>query len=193
VTPRETRRFLTISLFEGSLCLLADGLGRITGFSPWPSLRSTPEGLAAAAVCTALLFALFHWAYRNPRGPFRGIHTFLVERALPLFSGFGRLHLGCVCLLAGLGEEALFRGWLQGWAQARWGADWGLALSALLFGIAHWITPAYAFCATVIGLALGLLYQVSGGWLAPLATHALYDFFALSWLLQHSGEKFKKI
>jgi membrane protease YdiL (CAAX protease family) len=49
----------------------------------------------------------------------------------------------------------------------------------VVFGIAHWVTTAYAVVAGVVGLYLGLLYVITENLLAPAVAHALYDFVAL--------------
>jgi membrane protease YdiL (CAAX protease family) len=44
------------------------------------------------------------------------------------------------------------------------------------------VTPAYLVLASVMGLYLGMLFVHGGGLLAPVVTHALYDFGALLYL-----------
>jgi hypothetical protein len=102
------------------------------------------------------------------------------EQVAPLFAGATAAQLATVALLAGVGEEALFRGVLQealagavpGWA--------ALLLASLVFGAAHWVTPTYAVLAAAVGLYLGGLYLISDNLLAPIVTHALYDLVALA-------------
>jgi membrane protease YdiL (CAAX protease family) len=80
-------------------------------------------------------------------------------------------------VLAGLGEELLFRAALQVWI--------GIIWASLLFGIAHSGTArlneglsvgksAYLLIAVVAGVLLGLLYQ-SAGLLASMSAHAAFD------------------
>jgi CAAX protease family protein len=54
-----------------------------------------------------------------------------------------------------------------------------LTLGAIAFGLAHWISTAYAVVAAIVGLYLGALYLFADNLLAPIVTHALYDFVAL--------------
>jgi membrane protease YdiL (CAAX protease family) len=104
------------------------------------------------------------------------------ERIAPFFAGVGTGELAVVALLAGLGEETLFRGVLQ---QALDGPlpTWvALLATAALFGAAHWVTPTYAFLAGLVGLYFGALYLLSDNLLAPIVAHALYDVVALTLL-----------
>jgi hypothetical protein len=58
----------------------------------------------------------------------------------------------------------------------------GLAVAALLFGLAHFITPTYAVLAGTMGLYLGWLWIDTGNLLVPITAHAVYDFLALAYL-----------
>jgi membrane protease YdiL (CAAX protease family) len=94
------------------------------------------------------------------------------------------LDLALVSISAGVGEELLFRGFLQA-AIADWTNPWiALAIASLLFGLAHFITPMYAVLATLLGAYLGGLWLACDNLLAPIVTHALYDFLALVYLLR---------
>jgi membrane protease YdiL (CAAX protease family) len=60
----------------------------------------------------------------------------------------------------------------------------GLALLAtsLLFGLVHFASRSYAVMASIMGLYLGILFQLTGNLLAPVVAHATYDFVALLWV-----------
>jgi len=68
------------------------------------------------------------------------------------------LQLLVISALAGIGEEALFRGVVQA-AIGQWsGLPWlGLLVASVLFGLAHMITATYAVVAALIGAYLGWL------------------------------------
>jgi membrane protease YdiL (CAAX protease family) len=88
-----------------------------------------------------------------------------------------------ISLAAGVGEELLFRGLLQA-AIADWLHPWaGLGIASLVFGLAHSITRTYAVLATLLGAYLGGLWLACDNLLAPMITHALYDFLALLYLI----------
>ena len=87
-----------------------------------------------------------------------------------------------MALLAGVGEEALFRGVIQPALAAHLPAWAAIAhRHRLLFGLAHWVTPTYAILAGIVGAYLGwLLLRLSGNLLVPIVAHALYDVVALA-------------
>jgi membrane protease YdiL (CAAX protease family) len=101
------------------------------------------------------------------------------QRVRPLFVGCSLSELALVSTLAGLGEEAFFRGVLQS-SLADHVPDWmALALTAAAFGVAHFLTRDYAIVAGIVGLYLGSVFLLSGNLLVPVLAHALYDLIAL--------------
>lgn len=101
-----------------------------------------------------------------------------------MFAGSGPVVLVVVALLAGLSEEALFRGVLQTALVAHLPLLAAVAVTAVLFGVAHWITPTYALLAGIVGAYLGALFVLSGNLLVPVVAHALYDVVALALLVR---------
>jgi uncharacterized protein len=130
-------------------------------------------------VATVPLLLALRWCLRTSWQPATRLVALVTEKLGPLFRGASVPELAVLALLAGVGEEALFRGVLQD-AFATWlPIGIALTLGGLVFGAAHWISPAYAVVAGIVGLYLGSLYLVTQNLLAPIVTHALYDFVAL--------------
>src|SRR5262249_40898930 len=92
--------------------------------------------------------------------------------------------LAVISLVAGFGEEMLFRGVMQG-VLGRWlGAGYGLTIAAVAFGLLHLITPTYALLATLCGVYFGGLILLTENLLVVIVPHALYDFLALLYLVR---------
>ena len=87
-------------------------------------------------------------------------------------------------LIAGISEEAFFRGAIQGSLADRVGVVLALVLASVLFGAFHLLTWTYAIIAAFIGAYLGLLWIWTGNLLTPMITHAVYDFAALVYFLR---------
>lgn len=88
-------------------------------------------------------------------------------------------------VLAPLGEELIFRGYLMNLWMHRWGFGAGLVLSALAFGLFHLHSPLFglahfehAVSAAAGGAILGLVYARHGSLWASTAVHALYNIVA---------------
>ena len=119
-----------------------------------------------------------------PLGPLARLNRVVNEVILPLFQSCSALDFATISLLAGLGEELLFRGLIQA-LLARWLSPIaGLVLASISFGLAHTITVSYAVLATVFGLYLGLLWLWTDNLLVAITAHAIYDFVALVYLVQ---------
>ncbi|MGO9114579.1 MAG: lysostaphin resistance A-like protein [Thermoguttaceae bacterium] len=127
----------------------------------------------------------------------REVRRVLDELIAPMFENWSWIELAALSLLAGVGEELLFRGVFQA-AMVQWtgdflphsraGAmvgDWiSLAGVAILFGLLHAVNAAYAVLATLMGLYLGWLWMATGNLAVPIVAHSVYDFLALLYILR---------
>jgi membrane protease YdiL (CAAX protease family) len=170
-------------LFEAGLAPVALALGWLLGAPPLADFRWDARDAALGAVATLPLVGLLVLSRRWRFGPLERIKRFFDREIRPYLDGRPWPDLALVCLAAGVGEEMLFRGALQG-AFSRWlGPGAGLAATSLLFGLLHPITPAYAVLAALIGAYLGGVWMANGNLLSVMVAHALYDFLALQILL----------
>jgi len=174
----------TAILFEGGLVILALGLGWLFQVQPFGSVRVTARHVSAGLLATAPPLLALTLLLRS-NAPRIGRWVSEVERLVgPLFEGASAGALGLISILAGVGEESLFRGVLQtalGSVAEPWLA---LLVVSAAFGLVHFVTATYAFLAGVIGLYLGWLFLWSGNLVVPIVVHALYDFVALTILVR---------
>jgi membrane protease YdiL (CAAX protease family) len=194
LTAMIPRRFTLVALG----CELGlGGLGLVLGwwFDTWPAAITTVGAgpllgrqigvglLAALPLCLGLIAM-----DRYPVGMLRQLQRTVQFEVVPLFRGTSVTGLLAISVAAGLGEEVLFRGFLQSAIAAAWGPAGGVwigwAAASLVFGVCHSLCAAYAVVATAIGLLLGALYVATGSLVAPVTTHAAYDFLALLYLLR---------
>jgi membrane protease YdiL (CAAX protease family) len=151
-----------------------------------PFGRFRLEAMAAGygIVATLPLVGLLRWCLRTEWGPMRRLVNLVEEHLTPYLAGASAGGIVLVSLMAGIGEEVLFRGVMQAGLADRLPAWLAVGIAAVLFGVAHWLTVSYAVFATLIGIYLGILFLVTGNLLAPAVTHALYDVVALSVLVR---------
>ncbi len=184
---------LVAAVFEGGLVLVAVALGWLVGHHPLESFRwewsAAGWGCAATAGPLAVLWLCLHCSWR----PIERLVEVVDRRILPLFEHCRPPEMAIIALLAGLGEEMLFRGVVQaaaaGWIGGEAGVWLGLLVAAVLFGLAHLITPAYGVLAGLIGLYFGGLWLWTGNLLAPIVAHAVYDFLALVYLTRRHRQR----
>ncbi len=167
-------------LVEGGLIVLAIGLTwALQIFNRDLLAWNGPAvlwGLAATLPLLLVFGAIYYW----PVSGYRRIKDFLLEALGPFIAACRWYELLFVAMLAGVGEEWLFRGVLQIWMAQRWGEVAGLVVSNLVFGMCHAITITYVVLAFCMGVYLGLLMDVPAerSLLSPMIAHGLYDFFA---------------
>ena len=152
----------------------------------WMGLRRLPLelgppllGLVAGTVAAGV-FALMN-LYLLRAAPavaaVRSIRRLYYEVLKPLFADLRAFEVVLIGLVAGIGEELLFRGAIQ--------AEIGVVPASLLFGAMHiggGGTIVFGCWAALFGLALGWLAIGTGGLLAPVVAHAVYDTVALAYI-----------
>lgn len=168
---------------EGGLLLLAWGLGSAWGLSLTQQMTWTWKGAGVGLISTVPLLVAFAVVDISSWPPLRNLSRLIDVAVLPLFARCRVLDLAIISLLAGLGEEALFRGVLQVHLTDKLGAAGAILATAALFGLCHALSLAYALYAAFAGAALGLMLALSGNLLVPMLAHASYDFAVLMYLL----------
>lgn len=188
--PLSKSQFLWIATaFEGGLVLIAYALGYWVSIDPLAALRLDVTAAFWGVLGSLLLFGLFIVSERMEAA--RRIREFLIDKMGGLLAGCSSLELLYLGFLAGITEEILFRGVLQPWLERDWGWAGGLVFSNLIFALVHWITPSYALLAGLCGLFLGLMLDIGPerNLLAPILTHAIYDFLAFKVVVQAWRER----
>ncbi len=166
--------------FEAGLGLLAFPLGWLVGIDPMADFIFSWSAIATGLLATAPVFILFLVLYDHPAACLVEIKTTQKTVLGHYLSGCNPGQLLLLALLAGVGEELLFRGVLQPWVEIIFGLTAGLLVSNLVFGFVHCVTLLYAVLAGTIGLYLGWLQDVTEqrNLLIPMVTHGVYDFLA---------------
>jgi hypothetical protein len=164
--------------------LVALAAGAVVHVAPFATLSWSWRGLAAGIAATAPLLLLLGWCLRTRVGPVARLVRTVEERVAPLFVGSSATTVALVAALAGVGEEALFRGVIQTALLDRVPAWAAVGLTAAAFGLAHALSLTYALLAALVGGYLGWLHLVSGNLLVPILAHGFYDFVALQILLR---------
>ena len=188
VEARRQTVVLLAVLIEGGLLAAASMIGWMIDRPPlrffdW-RLSAVLWGVAAMLPLVGLFFLFTRW----PIGPLKRIQRFSEEVVRPLLAPCSSIDLLGISVLAGLGEEVLFRGVLQE-AFVGWFGVWvGILAASVFFGLLHSITFTYAVMATLMGAYLGCVWLVAEhNLLVIVIAHALYDFVVLLWLLRGPG------
>ena len=172
------KRVLLVALLtQGGLIALAWWSARALALRPsWGfPLRDVPVGLAAALALALVNYLMLTRAPSN--WLVDGVRTVYRETIQPLFGGLSPAGVVLIAAAAGIGEEWLFRGIVLPLA--------GLAVSSVIFGIAHvggrHMLP-FGVWATGMGVVMGVLAITTGGLIAPMVAHGVYDLLALEYI-----------
>jgi membrane protease YdiL (CAAX protease family) len=172
---------------EGGLLLSAWVLGWMLEQPPLKRFQWTLQGALQGVAATVPMLGLFWVLERWPVGPMAPIKDFTNRIICPLLAPCTVVDLLGISVLAGLGEELLFRGVLQEMFGRHLPVELALLAASILFGLVHAVTPTYAVLATLSGLYLGWLFLATENLLVPALAHALYDFGVLLYLLRGPG------
>ena len=185
-TPLPGGSVLTMAvIFEGGLLVLAWGLGHLLGAPVGDQTTFTPSAFVLGVVATVPLVAGLYWALHSHWSVLARLRAVIEDTVAPLFAGCPMWGIAIISILAGVGEEALFRGVLQTYFAGHVGVVPALLVTSSLFGLAHLVTSSYAVMAGLIGLYLGVLAVWHDNLLVPMVVHALYDFVALTYLVHY--------
>lgn len=137
-------------------------------------LLTAPLGILAAAL--DLIEDKFPALQDVTKATQRSVLALLGGKFKPLIAFVTSLSLG---LVAGFGEELLFRGVLQYELSSRIGQGLAVGLSSIIFGALHAVTPLYAVLASLASVYFGATYLYFGNLAVPIVAHAFYDLAAL--------------
>ncbi len=167
----------------GALLLLALVLGWLFGSPPLKQVRWELLALGWGILGTVPPLLVVILSIYFDFKPVARLMELIEDKFLPLLRGASTLDLAVISLFAGVGEEALFRGVIQGAVSNVSGPWTGLLVASTLFGLAHFVTRPYAIFAALFGLYLGWVALAQDNLLTPIIVHALYDFVALQYMI----------
>lgn len=178
-------RLLAVTfLAEGAVLAAALLLARFFQMALFPLSASYLRDVSLGAAGAFPLFIMFRITLSEKAGVipvFRSLRTTVIRDVRPMFSRAGLIDIVVIALLAGFAEELFFRGVIQ--------ARFGVAAGSVLFGLFHFITPAYVLVTIIVGFYLGLIYHISGSLLVPVLVHGFYDLAALMYLRYRIDEE----
>lgn len=181
--PAGKASILSMMVFTASLAVITFALAYIakidilSAIAPPRAIAILSDlliGIAATLPLALLLFFFMRTTYR-PLVEFRNAQIAYFANIGITFTWPVIIALG---LMAGIGEELLFRGVLQEWAGRHMPMIAAIIVTNIVFGLLHMRTVLYALIAGFVGIYMGVLYLATDDLLVPITTHALYDMIA---------------
>lgn len=133
-------------------------------------------GLGTVFAC--ITFFMFWLVYRFG-GSFARTLLADLNRITALFRGLSWWQFAMLAALAGVGEELLFRGFLQVWLNQYCSITIAIISTSVIFGLLHYLSHAYFISVTLMSIVFGVGYYLSGSLLMVMVWHGVYDFIAL--------------
>jgi uncharacterized protein len=164
-------------LTEGIVLVLALFLAKFFKISLFPLTENLLRDILLGTVAASfpLVLFMFSLSKQSEKIPFMGsLRKIILTDIKNLFSNASLLDICMISILAGFAEELLFRGVIQ--------VKLGIIGASVIFGLLHFVTPAYCIIATIMGFYLGFLFHYSESLLMPIQLHFVYDLGALVYL-----------
>ncbi len=178
VIPFSRYKLLTLTaLVEGVIVIAALLTAWLFGIKLLPLSRNIFHDIVIGTSGALVPLALFVFllSERANNTPLLGsLKKTIVNDIRSIFSNCRLIDLCLISVFAGVGEELLFRGVIQ--------IKIGIIGASILFGLLHFITPAYCIIATIMGFYLGFLFKYYESILIPIQLHFVYDLGALIYL-----------
>lgn len=184
---RKAQTVALAMLFETGLGFIGVLIAWAAGVSLASQLTVSRDAVLRGLLASLPMIVLLVACYESGWEPLVKLRREVEQVVQELFAGCRWFEFGLVSIAAGIGEEILFRGVLQPLA-IQGTVPWiGVVVVALLFGLAHALTPTYFLVATVIGVYFGWLALAYDDLVAPIVAHAVYDFFAMMYIQYRAG------
>ncbi|HEX2087437.1 MAG TPA: CPBP family intramembrane glutamic endopeptidase [Solirubrobacteraceae bacterium] len=163
---------------------VAIGFARLSGpaYARDFGLRATPfwrsVGITIGLYLAFVMATALWWSLVGNPGDERLLESLGIDRNTVL------LVLGAltVCVVAPLGEEFLFRGFLYPSLRNGLGIAWAAVVTGVIFGLLHGLSsaPENLLPLAALGAALCLIYQATGSLYPCIALHAINNAIALA-------------
>ncbi|MEM9014813.1 MAG: CPBP family intramembrane glutamic endopeptidase [Pseudomonadota bacterium] len=181
-------------LLAGTIFLgvLAAGIAALFDIPLQEGIRIDLNDICIGVIATAPLGLALYWLERT-NIPYFALFR---EKQLNFFSELGvaftPARIVILSVGAGVCEELLFRGVVQGGLTSVATLPLAIILASLLFGLLHFSSLLFAVIATAIGIYLGVLYAITDNLITPMITHGLYDALAFCYIARALARKTKR-
>ncbi len=180
-SPKQNDNKPAMIAIIGSLFFVATALifSIFTNVHPLSTVALSPMALVQSVITLIPMLIMLTILKKTTHPHF----TAFREKQIEVFSKIGfrftPMRIFLMSLGAGIGEEMLFRGALQGWLSEFSPIIIAIILPAMIFGALHNANLTYMVIASLIGVYLGVSFVITDNIAVPIIAHALYDIIAL--------------
>ena len=138
----------------------------------------------AGVLAGVVLYALAYWLTLSPKAVTKSVRDILVTLR-QMFKNFSWTQIVILSILAGVGEELLMRGALQSWLDPKIGTPFAILLTAVVFGLLHFMNIAYVVLTFCIGIIFGVMFHLSESMIFVMLAHTVYDILAFAAIIKY--------
>ena len=189
IPNRKSQIVIRIVAFEAGLGVVAVALSVMLGIPLASQFRFTVPSVTIGFVATVTMVGAMFVLTTASWSAASELLVRVRELLRAVLGSAGVAELGAVALAAGIGEELLFRGVMQSGLIMVIGPVAAIAVTSVVFGIAHAITPLYAGIAVVVSVYLGWLMLAANSIVPPIIAHVMYDWIALVYLVRFDPQR----
>lgn len=176
--PDDARAFAIVLAGALLVVAIAFGLGALLQTPPLATAEIGFWPIAIGVASAMPLVLLLQWFLVTDVPNLARFRDSQIDYFAKIGFAFTPLRMALLAIGAGVSEEMLFRGVLQSWIADGAPLAAAIILPNIVFGLLHARTVLYALIAGVVGVYFGGLYALTGNILAPIISHALYDWVA---------------
>ena len=177
----DARAFWLTFVFGSLMVPLAIGLAALLKVDLAAMLTGAIADAGYGVAATIPLLVFLAWFAKTEIGVMKRFRDSQIEFFSNIGFEFTTLRIVLLAIVAGVGEELLFRGVLQGAAMRAMPLSLAIIVPNIFFGLLHARTLLYALIAALIGVWLGLVAHFTAGLIAPIVAHGLYDLVAFEY------------
>ncbi|MBT8471198.1 MAG: CPBP family intramembrane metalloprotease [Marinicaulis sp.] len=163
------------------LAVIGLGLAHVAGVPIAPQIKLKIDDVLLGVIATLPLGIFLYWFSQTSIPSFAEFRESQIDFFSKIGFQFTPMRIVAMALAAGVGEEILFRGFLQSWINSFSPVVIAIIVSNIVFGLLHMRTVLYAVIAGLVGAYLGVVFAVTDNLLTPMVTHFAYDLLALEY------------
>jgi len=169
-------------IFEFIAGVVAVILSLIFGYNIFKNITLSVIGFIQGLAYTIPALLFFYLLFKIPLANIKRIEDMIINFLTTILSGCGVIHFAALSIVAGVCEELLFRGFLQGFLTEKFGALPGIIVANIAFGFMHPVSLLYACIVFVVGCYFSFILHLTNNLFVLMVTHATYDFAALCYI-----------
>lgn len=176
------RLFLIGVLFEFLAGVFAIILSLIFKYKIFSNVKINTSEFTKGVLYAIPVMIFFYALFKIPSQRLKQIEITITNFVHTILGNCSVIHFAIISIVAGVCEELLFRGFLQGFFSQKLGLLPSIILTNLAFGLMHPVSYLYSLITFIAGCYFSMVLHFEKNLFVLMVTHSLYDFIALCYI-----------